>query len=180
MARIRFDNPDEHLTFHAKESWVPVVLGGIPVALVCAAACVAVAFFVKGDTKTPLLLTVLGSVVVTLGSRVPHIIDNWRTDVVVTDRRLYYRYGIVDVKDHVTDLGSITDVTVDPSVTGRIFNYADVRVQTKAGDDDFVLKEIKNAYEMRRVINVGRDAAEDAARQPVPAPAPPRGRDLRR
>ena len=94
------------------------------------------------------------------------IVHNWRTDVVVTDRRLYYRRGIIDVKDHVTDLGSITDVTIDPSIAGRIFGYANVRIQTKAGDDDFVLKEIKNAYQMRSVINQGRDALEQASPQP--------------
>ena len=139
-----------------------MVIGGIPVALVCAIVSVIVVKFVAPDAT---LWCVLGSIVITLASRLPHIFDNWRTDVVVTDRRLYYRRGIVDVKDHVTDLGSITDVTIDPSVAGRIFNYANVRIQTKAGDDDFVLKEIASAYEMRSIINRGRDALE--------APKPP-------
>jgi uncharacterized membrane protein YdbT with pleckstrin-like domain len=162
MPRIKFDNPNEKKLFHAKESWVPVVIGGIPVALVCAIVSVIVVKFVAPDAT---LWCVLGSIIITLASRLPHIFDNWRTDVVVTDRRLYYRRGIVDVKDHVTDLGSITDVTIDPSVAGRIFNYANVRIQTKAGDDDFVLKEIASAYEMRSIINQGRDALE--------APKPP-------
>ena len=102
-----------------------------------------------------------------LVSRVPHILDNWRTDVVVTDRRLYYRRGIIDVKDHMTDLGSITDVTIDPTIAGRIFGYANVRIQTKAGDDDFVLKEIKDAYKMRQVINIGRDELEEQQTPPT-------------
>ena len=163
MARNRFDNPDERELFHAKESWVPVVLGGIPVALACALVSAAIWWFSAQDA---VLWCVLASIVVTLASRVPHIIDNWRTDVVVTDRRLYYRRGIVDVRDHVTDLGSITDVTVDPTIMGRLFNYANVRIQTKAGDDDFVLKEIRNAYKMRKVINVGRDALDQMPPQP--------------
>ena len=171
MARIKFDNPDERATFHAKESWVPVVMGGIPVALVCGVVSFLVTQFVNPDY---LLICVLASIVVTLVSRVPHILDNWRTDVVVTDRRLYYRRGIVDVKDHVTDLGSITDVTIDPSIAGRLFGYANVRIQTKAGDDDFVLKEIRNAYKMRQVINTGRDLLEQPV-APVPQPQPRRG-----
>ena len=154
---IRFDNPSEHELFHANESWVPVVFGGIPVALVCGLVSFVIARFVNPDW---LVVCVLASIVVVLLSRVPHILDNWRTDVVVTDRRLYYRRGIIDVKDHVCDLGSITDVTVDPSIVGRLFGYADVRIQTKAGDDDFVLKEIKGAYKMRSVINTGRDELE--------------------
>lgn len=169
MAGIRFDNPDEREAFHAKESWVPVILGGVPVALACGLACFLIYQFVNKDW---LAWSIVGAVVVTLASRIPHIVDNWRTDVVVTDRRLYYRHGIINIKDHVTDLTSITDVTVDPSVLGRMFKYADVTVQTQAGEDDFVLKEIKDAYEMRRVINSGRDASSRRD-QPRP-PRPPR------
>ena len=163
MARIVFDNPDEQERFHAKESWVPVVLGGIPVALVCGLIVFLIHQFVNKDW---LPISIAAAVVVTLLSRIPHIVDNWKTDVVVTDRRLYYRRGIIDIKDHVTDLSSITDVTVDPNLFGRIFKYADVTVQTQAGEDDFELKEIKDAYELRRVINQGRDASRPGAYAP--------------
>lgn len=167
MPRIKFDNPSERELFTAKESWVPVVLGGVPVALACAAISFALAYFVFPGDSSKLVICVLASILIVLASRVPHIIDNWRTDVVVTDRRLYYRRGIIDVKDHVTDLGSITDVTIDPTIAGRVFGYANVRIQTKAGDDDFVLKEIKDAYKMRQVINTGRDELEQALQPPA-------------
>lgn len=157
MPAFTFDTADEVEQFHAKESWVPVVSGGILVLAVCAVACFIIAVPVKRADLLP--IAILVSIVITVLSRVPHIIDNMRTDVVVTNRRLYYRYGIVDVKDHVADLGSITDVTVDPTIFGRMFNYANVRIQTQAGDEDFVLKEIHDAYEMRRAINAGRDNA---------------------
>ena len=163
MARIVFDNPDEQERFHAKESWVPVVLGGIPVALVCGLIVFLIHQFVNKDW---LPISIAAAVVITLLSRIPHIVDNWKTDVVVTDRRLYYRRGIIDIKDHVTDLSSITDVTVDPNLFGRIFKYADVTVQTQAGEDDFELKEIKDAYELRRIINQGRDASRPGAYAP--------------
>jgi uncharacterized membrane protein YdbT with pleckstrin-like domain len=165
MSRITFDSPDEVEKFHAQESWVPVVLGGIPVLLVCVAVCALLVFAFHLEQYVPWM--VVGTIVVVLASRIPHIIDNWQTDVVVTDRRLYYRHGIFDVADHVTDLGSITDVTVDPTIAGRMFNYANVRIQTKAGDDDFVLKEIKDAYKMRQVINTGRDELEQASQPPA-------------
>ena len=167
MARFRFDSPNERETFHAKESWVPVVMGGLAVALVCAVVSVPIIYF-KVPNAVP--ICVIATIVITLASRVPHIIDNWRTDVVVTDRRLYYRHGIIDITDHVCDLGSITDVTVDPSIAGRIFGYANVRIQTKAGEDDFILKEIKNAYEMRRVINQGRDTLEGMTQRAAEEP----------
>lgn len=167
MARIKLDNPGEKIAFHAKESWVPVILGGLPVALICGLLSYAIVRFVNAEWLT---ICVLASIAITLLSRVPHMIDNWRTDVVVTDRRLYYRRGIIDVTDHVTDLGSITDVTIDPSILGRIFNYADVRIQTKAGDDDFELKEIARAYDMRKIINRNRDKLEMMPQPPAPKP----------
>jgi uncharacterized membrane protein YdbT with pleckstrin-like domain len=155
MSRITFDSPDEVEKFHAQESWVPVVLGGIPVLLVCVAVCALVVFAFHLEQYVPWM--VVGTIVVVLASRIPHIIDNWQTDVVVTDRRLYYRHGIVNVRDHVCDLTTITDIAVDPNIIGRIFGYANVTIQTQAGEDDFELKEIKDAYEMRKVINQCRD-----------------------
>jgi uncharacterized membrane protein YdbT with pleckstrin-like domain len=155
MSRITFDSPDEVEKFHAQESWVPVVLGGIPVLLVCVAVCALLVFAFHLDQYVPWM--VVGTIVVVLASRIPHIIDNWQTDVVVTDRRLYYRHGIVNVRDHVCDLTTITDIAVDPNIIGRIFGYANVTIQTQAGEDDFELKEIKDAYEMRKVINQCRD-----------------------
>ena len=99
----------------------------------------------------------------------------------VISSRLYsydsFGERILDVTDHVCDLGSITDVTVDPSILGRLFNYANVRIQTKAGDDDFELKEIRGAYRMRKIINQGRDSLEGP--RPVAGDAA-RGRTLRR
>lgn len=155
MSRITFDSPDEVEKFHAQESWVPVVLGGIPVLLVCVAVCALLVFAFHLEQYVPWM--VVGTIVVVLASRIPHIIDNWQTDVVVTDRRLYYRHGIINVRDHVCDLTTITDIAVDPNIIGRIFGYANVTIQTQAGEDDFELKEIKDAYEMRKVINQCRD-----------------------
>jgi uncharacterized membrane protein YdbT with pleckstrin-like domain len=161
----RFDNPEEKELFHAKESWIPVVLGALPIVLVgIAAFVVAWRFF----DKLQIGLIILGvSVVVAFVTRIPRIIANLDTDVVVTDKRLYARTGIIDIKDQVCDLSNVSDVTVDPSVLGRIFDYANVRIQTKAGDDDFVLKEIKDAYKMRQVINTGRDELEQASQPPA-------------
>lgn len=154
MSKIVFDNADEELLFSAQESWVPVFVGAIPMFLICLAACVATFIFAAAW----LIITVAVSLLLLIAVILPPAIDNWRTDAAVTNRRFYYRRGIIDVKDHVTDLGSITDVTVDPNIFGRLFDYANVRIQTKAGDDDFVLHDISHAYEMRRIINTQKDS----------------------
>lgn len=156
---IQFDSPDEVEVFHAKESWIPVILGGIPFILLGIAALVVAWWLFKQQTIGLMLLG--ASVVVAVLSRIPRILANLDTDVVITNKRLYARTGIVDIKDQVCDLSNISDVTVDPSVLGRIFDYADVRVQTFAGDQDFDLRGIAHPYEMRKAINRGSDAVKE-------------------
>lgn len=163
---IQFDNPDEREVFHAKESWIPVVLGAIPLLLLGVIAFV-IASNVFHNTQVGLIL--LGvCAVVALASRLPRIIANLDTDVIVTNKRLYARTGIVDIKDQACDLSNVSDVTVDPNVLGRLFDYADVRIQTYAGESDFELRGIAHAYDMRRAISQGADANRAEQHHPRP------------
>lgn len=168
---IQFDSPDERETFHAKESWIPVVLGALPILLVGIAG-LAIAWVAFGNPTAGLII--LGATfIIALVTRFPRIIANLDTDVIVTNKRLYARTGIVDIKDQVCDLSNVSDVTVDPSIFGRLFDYADVRIQTYAGDQDFVLRGIAHAYDMRRAISMG----SDATRGQMPSPRPHQQRD---
>ena len=159
---IQFDSPDEHEVFHAKESWVPVVLGGIPILILGVIAFV-VAWRAFDKAQIGLVLLAI-SAVVAIATRIPIIIANLDTDVIVTDRRLYARTGIIDIRDQVCELSNVADVTVDPSVFGRLFDYANVRIQTYAGESDFELANIAHPYEMRKAISRGADHARDDVR----------------
>lgn len=160
---IQFDSPDEREVFHAKESWIPLILGAIPFILLGILAFV-IAWRFFGNTTVGLILLGI-SVVAAIVTRVPQVIANLDTDVIVTDKRLYARTGIIDIKDQVCDLSTVSDTTVDPTIFGRIFNYADVRIQTYAGEQDFELHRISRAYDMRKAINRGVDASRAAASQ---------------
>ncbi len=160
---IQFDSPDEREVFHAKESWIPLILGAIPFILLGILALVIAWRFFGNMTVGLILLGV--SVVAAIVTRVPQIVANLDTDVIVTDKRLYARTGIIDIKDQVCDLSTVSDTTVDPTIFGRIFNYADVRIQTYAGEQDFELRRISRAYDMRKAINRGVDASRAAASQ---------------
>lgn len=153
---ITFDSPDEREVFHAKESWVPLFLGAIPFILVGIAAFIVCSIFMVNPALGLILLGV--ALFLALITRVPQIISNLDTDVIVTDKRLYSRTGIFDIKDQVCDLANISDVTVDPDLFGRLFDYADIRIQTYAGESDFELKHIAHAYDMRSAISRGADA----------------------
>ena len=152
---IQFDSPDEVEVFHAKESWVPLILGAIPFILVGIAG-----LLVSSAMLNPVLGAIILAValVAALVTRIPQMLANLDTDVIVTDKRLYSRTGIIDIKDQVCDLDNISDVTVDPNLFGRLFDYADIRIQTYAGDSDFVLHHIAHAYDMRAAISRGADA----------------------
>lgn len=167
---IQFDSPDEKEVFHAKESWIPVILGAIPFVLVGIVALVVAWRAFDNMTVGLILLAVM--VVVAVATRIPRIFANLDTDVIVTDKRLYARTGIVDIKDQVCDLGSISDVTVDPTLLGRLFDYANIRIQTYAGDQDFDLSCIAHPYEMRQAISQGADKSKNVG----PRQAPPRQR----
>lgn len=163
---IQFDNPNEQEVFHAKESWVPLVLGAIPLLLIGLVGLI-VASRVLYRTEIGLYLFA-AMAAIAIVTRIPKIIDNLDTDVIVTDKRLYVRTGIVDIKDQVCDLSNISDVTVDPSVFGRLFDYANVRIQTFAGDQDFELKGIAHAYQMRKAISQGADSSRESRPHPRP------------
>ena len=152
---ITFDSPDEREVFHAKESWVPLILGAIPI-LIAGSALAIIALVCANPMLSMILFA--ATIVIAIATRIPRIIANLDTDVIITNKRLYSRRGIINIEDHVCDLSNISDVTVDPSLFGRIFDYADVRIQTYAGESDFVLKGIAHAYDMRAAISRGADA----------------------
>lgn len=153
---IQFDDPAEREVFHAKESWIPVIMGAVPL-FVLGIVLWTVAWRVFNKNTVGLILLGVCTLAALL-TRIPRVITNLDTDVIVTDKRLYARTGIIDIKDQVCDLANVSDVTVDPTVFGRLFDYADVRIQTFAGDQDFDLKGIAHAYDMRAAVSRGIDA----------------------
>lgn len=156
MRGITFDSPDEREVFHAKESWVPLVLGAFPYILAGIVGFLACTLFAANPIIGALILMV--ALIAALLTRIPQIISNLDTDVIVTNKRLYSRTGIIDIRDQVCDLANISDVTIDPSPAGRLFDYGDVKIQTYAGESDFVLRHIAHPYDMRSAISRGGDA----------------------
>ncbi len=161
---IQFDSPDEYEVFHAKESWVPVILGTVPLLIV--GLILLIVMWTRFNNSTAGIILLGAAIAAILVINVPRIFANLDTDVVVTNKRLYARTGIIDIKDQVCDLANVADVTVDPTLFGRIFDYANVRIQTYAGESDFVLRGIAHAYDMRSSISQGADAARGEVPRP--------------
>lgn len=156
---IKFDNDDEELLFNARESWVPLISLSLCFLVVFTVFTALIYTCYTDDRYRLLIIVALGAflLVLLVVNAIVCTVDNLSTQVAVSTRRFYYRRGLLNVKDHVCDLSSITDVTINPSILGRIFDYANVKIQTKAGEEDFDLRDIQHAYNMRKLLNVQRD-----------------------
>lgn len=129
---------------------------------------------VKGFTgsNTYALFTWLGGLLLIILSKIPTIIRNIGTDIVVTDRRLHSKRGIVDVDDnHETPLTNIDDTISDPTVFGRMFGYGDVMIRTfgSSDRDQFTFRNVTDPHELVAVINETRDGLTAGSQTPYNA-----------
>ena len=159
---IRMSSPEETPVYYTRASLVPTFIRGI-LPLIVAILVTVVAHFVKRDPTFTTLVALIALVLVLL-TRIPGIARALSAPVVVSDRRLYMRHGFIDIDDHICSLASISDVHVDPDIPGRIFGYADVSVQTRAGERDFDMAAVKHAYRLRDEILRWSDEAVSGGR----------------
>jgi uncharacterized membrane protein YdbT with pleckstrin-like domain len=147
---IQFVSEKERLVFHAKESWKPLAIkGGTMIALGIAGWAAARSLVGNQMLANGIAIAfALFALVLT----VPGIIENLDTDVIVSDKRIYLRKGIIDIKDSICDLGTVSDVQIDPDIFGRILDYADVKVSTFSGEGDFEMKGLARAYDFRTAL----------------------------
>lgn len=154
---------DEYEVFSTHASIAPILLRGIPLLLLAAAAAIGVHVW-KQDAG--LTATVAGiAVAVVVLSRMPRCIGVLAEPIVVSNRRLYLRKGIIDIDDHIASLANISDIRVDPTIVGRILGYADVTIQTIAGEQDFEMREVSRAYDLRDHILRISDESVDGQQQ---------------
>lgn len=156
----RLRRTNETILYRAHLAWMPVLIGGIPLTLLSSG----VAGAVMGMTRNARLaaLALGAGLLLTLLSRVPGILGNLGTDIVVTDRRLHSKTGILDVDDdHETPLTNIDDTVADPTILGRLFGYGDVFVHTygsgQGSNDSFTFRRVADPYELVAVINETHD-----------------------
>lgn len=144
---IKMIRDDEYEVFSTHASIVPVLLKGIPL-LLAGIAVTVITHLWQHDTNLTVIvgLVCLGIVILT---RVPGCLRAIVEPIVVSNRRLYLRKGIIDIDDHIATLSNISDIQVDPTIIGRMFGYADVNIQTIAGEQDFEMKSVSKAYTLR-------------------------------
>lgn len=164
----RIKRTGERIVYRTHLSWIPMFLASIPMIWLAAIIAGAVMGF-TGNAKYSLIAFLCGLVLILI-SKIPRILRNIGTDIVVTDRRLHTKTGILDVdNDKQTPLTNIDDTVADPTVFGRLFGYGDVVVHTFGGHgagDDFPFRNVTDPHELVAVINETRDGL--AAGHPSP------------
>jgi len=155
----RLKRTGERIIYRTHLSWIPLFLTAIPLLwFICILAGAVMG--ITGNLGYAMLV-ILGGVVLIALSKIPAIVRNIGTDIVVTDRRLHTKEGIIDVdNDRETPLTNIDDTIADPTVLGRLFGYGDVMVHTFGGrgnDDNFTFRNVADPHEFVAVINETRD-----------------------
>lgn len=144
---IKMIRDDEYEVFSTHASIVPNLLRGLPIFLLGVLVTV-IAHLWRHETNLTVIVGLVSLGIVIL-SRIPGCIRALVEPIVVSNRRLYLRKGFIDIDDHIASLSNISDIQVDPTIPGRMFGYADVTIQTIAGEQDFNMKAVSKAYSLR-------------------------------
>jgi uncharacterized membrane protein YdbT with pleckstrin-like domain len=126
--------------YHGRLHWVGYLPGIL--LLLIGAACAFVPILAG-------LFVLVGSVLL-----IRHFIANWTTEIVVTDRRVIYKTGLIRRNTVELSARKVEGVDVQQSIPGRIFNYGDLTIRG-TGVGEISLKSIANPLDARRALNVG-------------------------
>jgi uncharacterized membrane protein YdbT with pleckstrin-like domain len=120
----------ERVVLHRNPHW-RVLLGPVAAFLVTAGAAGYLAAALGGPTWWPVLVGV--AVLLVLWLTVLPVV-RWRTThLVVTDRRVLLREGVLSRQDVDVPLHRVTGVGIRRSVPGRVLGYGTLVIDTEAG-----------------------------------------------
>ena len=150
----------ETIVYRAHLSWVPIVAKILLFLVVGIAVCVAVVFF-GGDNRVAALSLVIIALLGVL-IQLPAMVRNWGVDIVVTDKRLHSKTGLVAVQnDRESSLARVDDTDIDfNSVFQRLFNYGSIEIHT-LGSELIHLDNVANPRALKKAINEAKEKYVD-------------------
>jgi len=92
------------------------------------------------------------------------------TELVITDKRLIAKYGVVSTHSIEIRFDKIETVRVNQGLLGKILNYGDI-VVTGTGSTFDPIRKIANAMKFRMALNQAMDTPGASAGSPAPAAA---------
>ena len=150
----------ETIVYRAHLSWVPIVAKILLFLVVGIAVCVAVVFF-GGDNRVAALSLVIIALLGVL-IQLPAMVRNWGVDIVVTDKRLHSKTGLVAVQnDRESSLARVDDTDIDfNSVFQRLFNYGSIEIHT-LGSELIHLENVARPRDLKKAINEAKEKYVD-------------------
>lgn len=79
------------------------------------------------------------------------LIRNCTTTIFLSDRRFYYRHGLLRRTTHEMVIGKIETIDVKETLMGRIFGYGRVYL-AGTGAGEIVMHYVKHPFELQRQI----------------------------
>ena len=160
---------DEKVLYRAHLSWVPSGAKILLFLLIGIVVCVGIVYFTQQNRTAALALVIILALGIVI--QVPAIIGNLGVDIVVTDKRLHSKTGVIMVKnDRESSLARVDDTDIDfNSLLQRMFNYGSIEIHT-LGSELVHLDRVANPRALKRAINDAKACYVDV---PLASPASP-------
>ncbi|ADM09452.1 hypothetical protein PB2503_06932 [Parvularcula bermudensis HTCC2503] len=94
------------------------------------------------------------------GRLIAHIVYLYTTEMAVTTSRFIYKRGFLRRHSQEVSLNKIEEINVDQSLLGRLMGFGRLTLKG-TGVGQIHLPDIDNPLELRRAIELGRNASED-------------------
>lgn len=76
-----------------------------------------------------------------------------KTELVVTNRRIVWRKGLINTDERSIPLNQITDVQVRQGIVGKIFGYGNVQIESAGGPlTEIVAENVRGPKRVRDAI----------------------------
>ncbi len=143
--------PGEQVTFGGKLHWV-IYLRGWLFLVVALAGAIAIP---RIDSTLPEILPIAwAGIFGLLGilSLIPAALRQWSTELVVTDKRVIFKTGLIRRRTQEMNLAKVESVFVEQTILGRILGYGDVSLRG-TGSSWEPLKGIARPLQFRNAIS---------------------------
>lgn len=142
---------DEHLLWAGRPRWTVVVPAVVVGAVLVVAGLV---LGTVGDSPAALVLVPLGA-----GTAVARVLQNRKTQYLVSDRALYRKTGVLSRTVNRADLATVQNSAYAQDIAGSLFGYGTVTFEI-AGGGDLAFDTIENPSDVRALVD--RETGSDS------------------
>jgi len=143
--------PDETVKLFATLHWIVYLRA---YALIAAGALAAIAAWQVPSVSTPALAVAALLVVLGVFAFLRWWIARITTEIVVTDRRVIHKVGLISRHTEEMNVSKVETVDVDQGLAGRIFGYGTVLIRGTGGGWE-PLRRVASPLAVRNAIMVG-------------------------